>query len=132
MWSFSISLTSWVVASVLQTLQTFEEDLKDLTASPRHMVVEIGEDSWGAEQNVKIQRCVPPLKVCSEVQLKAQIDWNARQARYIHVTARISGYLSIVWQLAFSAQSCLQPVRTPTITQIECVPLHVDLRNKSD
>lgn len=40
------SLTSWVVAPVLQALQTFDEDLKDLTASPWHMVVEIGKDSW--------------------------------------------------------------------------------------
>lgn len=48
----AVSLTSRVVASVLQPLQTFDEDLKDLTASPRHMVVEIGKDSWGQRENV--------------------------------------------------------------------------------
>lgn len=41
-----ISLTSRVIASILKTLQAFEEDFKDLTASPRHMVVEIGKDSY--------------------------------------------------------------------------------------
>lgn len=82
MWAFSISLTGWVIASVFQSLQTFDEDLKDLTASPWHMVVEISKDSWGADQNVKNYCCVCPLKVCLEVQLKAQN--TEMSARLVH------------------------------------------------
>lgn len=45
--SFSlVLLTGRVVAPVLQSLQTFDKDLKDLAPSPWHMVVEIGKDSW--------------------------------------------------------------------------------------
>lgn len=42
----AVALTGRVVAPVLQPLQTFDEDLKDLAPSPWHMVVEIGKDSW--------------------------------------------------------------------------------------
>lgn len=41
----TISLTSWIIATVLKTSQAFEKDLKDLPAGPWHMVVEIGKDS---------------------------------------------------------------------------------------
>lgn len=44
-------LTGRVVATVLETEQAFEEDLQDLPASPWHMVVQIGKNSWREGRN---------------------------------------------------------------------------------
>ncbi len=38
--------TSGVVAAVLQAMQTFDEDLKDLTASARHVIIQICKDPF--------------------------------------------------------------------------------------
>lgn len=39
-------LTCGVIATVLQAMQTFDKDLKDLTASARHVIIQIRKDSF--------------------------------------------------------------------------------------
>lgn len=39
-------LTCGVIATILQPLQTFDKDLKDLTASARHMIIQIRKDAF--------------------------------------------------------------------------------------
>ncbi len=38
--------TSGVIATVLQAMQTFDKDLKDLTASARHVIIQIRKDPF--------------------------------------------------------------------------------------
>lgn len=42
--------TCRVIASVLEALKTFDEDFKNLTASPWNMVVKICKDSFGQKK----------------------------------------------------------------------------------
>lgn len=44
--------TCRVIAAVLQPLQTFEQDLEDLTASARDVIVEVRKYSYGERENV--------------------------------------------------------------------------------
>ncbi len=44
--------TSGVIATVLQAMQTFDKDLKDLTASARHMIIQIRKDAFRERKKV--------------------------------------------------------------------------------
>lgn len=44
--------TSGVIATVLQAMQTFDKDLKDLTASARHVIIQIRKDAFRERKKV--------------------------------------------------------------------------------
>lgn len=45
-------LTCRVIATILQALQTFDKDLKDLTASARHVIIQIRKDAFREKKKV--------------------------------------------------------------------------------
>lgn len=53
--------TSGVIATVLQAVQTFDKDLKDLTPSAGHVIIQISKDSFREKR-----KCVSYYGQCRE------------------------------------------------------------------